>query len=126
MKVLYVRRMMWYVHERRPVIFDGQPPSRSFRDASTPDHGLPEGQWIISVFILRQKRCISPERKKIHTAHLPHVRRLTARATHLRLCGVYRTTSRAVLPKNMGGGVELWKLKHGTNASWMTNNQHLS
>jgi hypothetical protein len=29
MKVLYVRRMMWYVHERRTVIFDGQPPSRS-------------------------------------------------------------------------------------------------
>ncbi len=26
---------MWYVHERRPAIFDGQPPSWSCRDAST-------------------------------------------------------------------------------------------
>jgi hypothetical protein len=40
MKVLYLRRMIWYVHERRPTIFDGQPPSRSCRDASTPDHVL--------------------------------------------------------------------------------------
>ncbi len=27
MKVVNVRRMMWYVHKRWPVIFDGQPPS---------------------------------------------------------------------------------------------------
>ena len=32
--------MMWYVHERSTGIFDTQPPSRSCRNASTPDHGL--------------------------------------------------------------------------------------
>ncbi len=37
--------MIRYVHERRSTIFDGQPPSRSWRNASTPDHGFPYRQF---------------------------------------------------------------------------------
>ena len=39
-KVQYVR-ILWYVHERRPSISDGQPSSRSCRNSSTSDHDLP-------------------------------------------------------------------------------------
>ena len=35
-KVHYVR-MMWYVHKRRTTVFDGEPSSRSCRNATTSD-----------------------------------------------------------------------------------------
>ena len=79
MKVLHVRRMMWYVHERRPAIFDGQPPSRSCRDAYTPDHGLPEGQYIISCLFFAKALFLLRKKKNPH-------RTFTARASSNRTC----------------------------------------